>query len=152
MQIVVLTDDPRLLVRPDKIERRVKGVEERRMIAVANILHIELPVAMNILSGGTQELDRLVEDAVDPGQHALAQIFNDRLDLVAEAAEDQPAIRCDTKLLQTVLLQIERSRHSCHALNAPAERTNLQITQRTLATIMQDDRRHPTSTNPLRHT
>src|SRR3546814_2019233 len=45
MQIVVLTDDPRLLVRPDKIERRVKGVEERRMIAVANILHIELPVA-----------------------------------------------------------------------------------------------------------
>src|SRR3546814_5972271 len=73
MQIVVLTDDPRLLVRPDKIERRVKSVEERRMIAVANILHIELPVPMNILSGGTQELDRLVEDAVDPGQHALAQ-------------------------------------------------------------------------------
>src|SRR3546814_4067171 len=96
---------------------------------VANILHIELPVAMNILSGGTQELDRLVEDAVDPGQHALAQIFHDRLDLVAEAAEDQPTIRCDTKLLQTVLLQIERRRHSCHALNPDRKSTRLNSSQ-----------------------
>src|SRR3546814_18035070 len=58
MQIVVLTDDPRLLVRPDKIERRVKGVEERRTLAVANILLIALPVAMVLLQGVPQTLER----------------------------------------------------------------------------------------------
>src|SRR3546814_7963665 len=58
MQIVVLTDDPRLLVRPDKIERRVKGVEERRMIAVANILHIELPVRSEEHTSELQSLMR----------------------------------------------------------------------------------------------
>src|SRR3546814_18352913 len=93
---------------------------------------------MNILSGGTQELDRLVEDAVDPGQHALAQIFHDRLDLVAEAAEDQPTIRCDTKLLQTVMLQIELRRHSCNPLNPPAERNTLQLSPRLIAPLMVD--------------
>ena len=109
------------------LERRVEGVQQRCVIAVAHILRIQLPVVVDDLRVVADDLVRLGEVALDQLAHGLAQIVLNRRRIGAERAEDQAVVDRDPQRLQPVLGQVEVLRHAALAGHTVLERHAAQL-------------------------
>src|SRR5579863_1569271 len=90
-------------------------MKDCRVIGIARILHVKLPIVRQDLMRVTGHLDRAIEDAPYMRTHFRTEIGFDLFEIAVEGAEDQPAEILDTHALEPVLAKIEIRRHAARA-------------------------------------
>src|SRR4051812_47651160 len=94
-----------------------KLVQQARVIGVAQVLGVELPVAGDELSRVAEDADRPVEEAPDDAGAELAEVLLERLGLVGlEGAEKHAGAAFDLELARRRGLHVEILRHATFAL------------------------------------
>ena len=96
-----------LLVGPIEAEGGVEAMQQGRVIGIARVLRIELPVAAHALAHVAQDLDGPREQPVDGGDQRLVEIRLERCGVGAEAREDHALVRRHPQLGETMLLGVE---------------------------------------------
>ena len=120
-------------VEPESI---MEQVEQTRVIRIAGVLRIKLPVAVNMLALVSKNLDRLAHDTFDVLDHDRPQKVTQRLYSLREAGEDQPAHRICAQLFETMLLHVEVARHAALTLKPAPERNPDQIAFQIIGPLM----------------
>src|SRR5207244_12101287 len=90
-------------------------VQQARVIAVLDVLHVELPVARQHLAVTPEQLDRRAHDAPDARRDLGAEIIGERRRVRREGAEYEPGERLDPQLARPVLLGLCVLRHAALA-------------------------------------
>ena len=120
--------DAALRRQPVQLERREERVQQRRMMRVATVLDIQLPVVRHDVVVAADDLHRPATDgAPDMRDHRLAQVLLQRRGLVAESAEHQALDHLDAQPGERMPRLVEALRHAAKAADALLERDAAQF-------------------------
>src|SRR5690348_16478572 len=103
-----------------EVERTEKWMQQRRVVGIADVLTVQLPVRLRILAGAPEVCDWLMEDPVEPAAHLRADVIIERWCTVAEGRKHQAPIAVDPQLLEAVVFRIEIGRHPRRSFHAIA--------------------------------
>src|SRR5262249_21863 len=126
------------LRQPAQAEGAVEFVEQARVVGIAHVLEIELPVRGHPLPLIAEKLDGLAEALAEVFDEQRAEVTFQRLGCVAERAEDDAVPPLDAERLQTMLSHVEVGRHATAALDTPGERNADEIAAVAVAPIVID--------------
>ncbi len=102
-----IDDQTTLLRQPVQLEGGEEQVQQAGVVAVLDVLHVQLPVVRQGLREAADHFHRLVQHALDALADLLAQVFLDVRHVFAEAAEHQAAVDRHAQLARAVLLLAE---------------------------------------------
>ena len=119
-------NDPAVHVEPVDPERRVEGMQDRRVIGIADVLRVKLPVVVDDLAVIAEQAERPVEIPFHMARHRLAEERRDRLGRRRKRAEHQAAEHLHPKRFQAVLGRVEVVGHAALAAHAVLEGDALQ--------------------------
>ncbi len=108
------------------------------MIAVLDVLHVELPVARQRLAVAAEQLHRRAHHAADAGHDLVAEILLERRRVGRERAEDETAERREPQLARPMVLGAAVRRHAALAAEALAERDAGEIAAEIVAPVVVD--------------
>ena len=110
-----------------QLERREERMQQARMIVVAAVFDVELPVVVHELAVAAENLDLAVQRALDVLDHHRAEVVAKRRRRARERAEDQTAYGLDAQPDQPMLRLVEIGRHAAFLLDAFFERDAGQV-------------------------
>ena len=113
-------------------------MQQRRVIGIARVLRIELPVAAHALAHVAQHLDRPREQPVDGRDQRLVEIVLKRGGVGAEAREDHALVRRHPQPGQAMRLGIEIGGIAAHARHAAAVGHADQLAARVVGPLVID--------------
>src|SRR6266480_1733620 len=119
-----------------------KGGEERvqqaRVVAVLDVLHVELPVARQRLAVAAQHLDRRTHHAADARDDLGAKILRERRGVRRQRAEDQACKRLNPQLTRPVCFGAALRRHAAFAAQPLAEGDPGEVAAEIVAPVVID--------------
>src|SRR5215471_14004383 len=95
-----------------ELKRGEEQMQEAGVVGVLNVLDIQLPVVVHVLSIVPEESDRTTEEALDVLCHALPQPGAQRLHVRREGSKHQPIEHLDTQAMQVMRRKVKIRRQA----------------------------------------
>ena len=90
-----------------ELELGCPGMKDGRVIGIAGILPVQLPIRVEILTVIAENAEFATRDDLEILHHARTDIVAQRFHLVAERPKDQPTDRIDPEPLEPMLRLVE---------------------------------------------
>ena len=130
--------DPAIHRQPVYPRRGEEQMEQARVVGIANVLHVELPVIRHRLRVGAEDHHVAPDDAVDIGAHLGAEILLKRRRRLRQGHEYQPAIDRHAERREAVGRQVEIGRHAALAAGALLEGDRGQTARKIVGPVVVD--------------
>ena len=114
-------DDATFLRQAVELEGSEEHVKQAGVVAVLDVLEVQLPVVRQCLRKAADHLDGLVQHTFDARADLGTQVILDGLDVVAEAAKHQATEVGHAQLARRVVLFAKRLGHTAFAMEALLE-------------------------------